>query len=309
MRLLTAAAGDGMMVRVRRREVEQVSGRDSYRGCLVAGAAGDALGYAVEFMGEAAIFGRYGEKGITGYELTHGKALISDDTQMTLFTAEGLLRAAAAGKAPGDVKGFAACVNEAYLDWLATQEEPYRPAAARGGSRLSGVPELYARRAPGGTCLSALRAGGGGTADRPINNSKGCGGVMRAAPVGLLQGAGWSDEDVCRLGAEAAAATHGHPLGWMSAAALALIVRAVSQSGAGVRDAALGALDTLNAVYADRPERAGFTRLIERPWNWRRGTKTTCARSTPSARAGSGTRRWRSPFSAPRGIPATSTGR
>ena len=79
---------------------------DKIRGCLFGGAVGDALGYPVEFMGEKAIFSRYGDKGIQEYELdpVSGKALISDDTQMTLFTANGLLvgdtRGAYAGR-PG----------------------------------------------------------------------------------------------------------------------------------------------------------------------------------------------------------------
>ena len=38
---------------------------DKYRGCLIGGAAGDALGYAVEFLSEGMIFSRYGESGIT----------------------------------------------------------------------------------------------------------------------------------------------------------------------------------------------------------------------------------------------------
>ena len=69
--------------------------RDRIRGSLMAGAAGDALGYAVEFLSEGMIFSRYGESGITEYELTNGVAQISDDTQMSLFTANGLLYAAA----------------------------------------------------------------------------------------------------------------------------------------------------------------------------------------------------------------------
>ena len=67
--------------------------RDRIRGCLIGGAAGDALGYAVEFMSEKEIRSAFGEKGITGYkrdEKTY-KALISDDTQMSLFTANGIL--------------------------------------------------------------------------------------------------------------------------------------------------------------------------------------------------------------------------
>ena len=65
--------------------------KDKVCGCLIAGAAGDALGYEVEFMSRGAIMSRFGEHGITKFALRNGKALISDDTQMTLFTANGML--------------------------------------------------------------------------------------------------------------------------------------------------------------------------------------------------------------------------
>jgi len=66
--------------------------KDSIRGCLMAGAAGDALGYTVEFWSKQQIHSRYGEQGITQFELaSNGKVLVSDDTQMTLFTANALL--------------------------------------------------------------------------------------------------------------------------------------------------------------------------------------------------------------------------
>ena len=50
-------------------------------------------GYPVEFWTAREIFNTYGEEGITKYELdpVSGIALISDDTQMTLFTANGIL--------------------------------------------------------------------------------------------------------------------------------------------------------------------------------------------------------------------------
>ena len=54
--------------------------QDKFRGCLIGGAAGDALGYAVEFMRDQDIFRRYGEQGITEYEMTDGVAQFSDDT-------------------------------------------------------------------------------------------------------------------------------------------------------------------------------------------------------------------------------------
>lgn len=53
-------------------------------------------------------------------------------------------------------------------------------------SCLPDFKELFAQRAPGNTCISALESGAMGTIEEPINDSKGCGGVMRAAPVGML---------------------------------------------------------------------------------------------------------------------------
>ncbi len=50
----------------------------------MAGAAGDALGYEVEFMSRRSILSHFGGQGITKFALDcNGKALISDDTQMT----------------------------------------------------------------------------------------------------------------------------------------------------------------------------------------------------------------------------------
>ena len=50
----------------------------------MAAAAGDALGYAVEFINKSTIDKLYGSDGIMAFELNGGKALISDDTQMSM---------------------------------------------------------------------------------------------------------------------------------------------------------------------------------------------------------------------------------
>ena len=62
-------------------------------GCLMAGAIGDALGYEVEFMDYPSIQKQYGSEGIRNLVLHGGKAHISDDTQMTLFTNDAMIRA------------------------------------------------------------------------------------------------------------------------------------------------------------------------------------------------------------------------
>ena len=92
--------------------------RDRVRGCLIAGAIGDALGYVVEFDQWPTIRRRYGESGIQALECDPrtGTAIISDDTQMTLFTANGLLLSEARGQRPAE--GW---IYAAYLYWLRTQ--------------------------------------------------------------------------------------------------------------------------------------------------------------------------------------------
>lgn len=190
---------------------------DRCEGCLVGGAAGDALGYPVEFLTYESIRATFGQGGIRGYwlEETGGTALFSDDTQMTLFTAAGLV---AAGR-DANWAQFAKHIYRSYLDWLHTQDRLFR--SNPGATWLLDEPQLYSRRAPGNTCLGALRSRRMGLMEKPLNNSCGCGGVMRVAPVGLYLA---DPDDALRVGASAAAITHGHPMGYIPAAALAYII-------------------------------------------------------------------------------------
>ena len=156
--------------------------RDRIRGSLMAGAAGDALGYAVEFMSRGSILAKYGLRGIAKFNLTReGKALISDDTQMTLFTACGMLMGVTRGYTRGIGGRPENYVDKAYLDWYYTQTgKNSRPSV----TWLRDLPELAHRRAPGNTCLSACESLFQGK--EVHNNSKGCGGIMRVAPMALL---------------------------------------------------------------------------------------------------------------------------
>ncbi len=210
---------------------------DTYRGCLVGGAAGDALGYAVEFLCDRDIFSRYGENGITEYALSGGVAEISDDTQMTLFTATGLLfgttRYMTHGVLAASYSDYIRC---SYRDWYRTQTERFPlstewPNESRCYSWLVNLPQIFSCRAPGYTCLSALMSGTCGIIDSPINQSKGCGGVMRVAPIGLyFEDKGYSMDAIDKIGAEAAALTHGHPLGYIPAAGLVHIIHLVAHN-------------------------------------------------------------------------------
>lgn len=201
--------------------------KDRIRGSLIGGAIGDALGYPVEFISSyATIQSLYGERGITRFPIqsrgekdedSPANALISDDTQMTLFTACGILNAKEKKIA------LLPSICEAYIEWLYTQ-------SGRKNQRfkecwIRNIPELNRCRAPGNTCITALQAILRGT--EPRNNSKGCGGVMRIAPIPLYGMAhdGEADIEVLdRMAADVAEITHQHPLGYIPAALVSHII-------------------------------------------------------------------------------------
>ena len=207
---------------------------DTFTGCLLGGAVGDALGWPVEFLSMAEIRRKFGPEGVRDFvETAGGVGAITDDTQMTLFTAEGLLREYRHSIETGAEPDYVASVYRAYLRWLHTQGETSRDPNFRDclDGELLKMEGLHHRRAPGNTCLSALIAGTMGTVAGPVNTSKGCGGVMRVAPVGLfcraLPDAGDDrkrGETAFELGCAAAAITHGHPLGYLPAGFLAAMI-------------------------------------------------------------------------------------
>jgi ADP-ribosyl-[dinitrogen reductase] hydrolase len=185
--------------------------------CLLGGAIGDALGYRVEFDSLATIRRTHGREGIRLAAAT-GELEVSDDTQMTLFTLEGQMRAVR------DAVPLVDAIRQAYLDWYRTQRASWNASDPSQASGLASHEVLWQAQAPGTTCLSALRAGGLGSVDQPVNGSKGCGGVMRTATLGFL-GNEVDDAALYALGVAAAALTHGHPDGYAPAGVMALAVR------------------------------------------------------------------------------------
>jgi ADP-ribosylglycohydrolase len=152
--------------------------KDKTIGCMVGGAVGDALGYPVEFMTIDQILRKYGDKGITRYQLNKdGVAEISDDTQMSMFVANGLAMAYV------HYKNCTVKYHELALKaWYWTQTHRFDEERPESVSQfwLTEIPQLYSQRAPGNTCMSALS----GITE---NDSKGCGGIMRIAPLPLFE--------------------------------------------------------------------------------------------------------------------------
>lgn len=111
-----------------------------------------------------------------------GKATFTDDTQMTLFTAEALLSTILSFLALNrdfrtfQVEDILPGLHQSYLRWLATQREEsqsilFHQVKDRG--MLVNEEGLHHRRGPGQTCRVSLKSGAVGTPYNNINNSKG----------------------------------------------------------------------------------------------------------------------------------------
>lgn len=221
-------------------------------GCLLGGALGDSLGYEVEFDPIADIRRRFGPDGLRDFAAVSGSTHISDDTQMTLYTVDGLVEALewANSGVGADVN---ACLWLAYLRWLATQGEDAGPAAPAPQARwIDGQAVLHQRRHPGRACISGLVTGEMGTSFRPVNpDSKGCGTVMRSAPFGLVPHV--THDAVYKLSADAASLTHGHPSARQSAGVFSLLIHRLI-AGEALHDAAAAVTAHAAGITGVAPE-------------------------------------------------------
>lgn len=219
--------------------------KEKIRGCILGGAIGDALGAPIEFLNYNEIIQEYGEFGVSDYvEFSDGSGEFTDDTQMTLFTTEGILRAYHRAVLKG-IGGYTLKTTfDSYLRWLITQG--YSAKVKLDNELVNGWlvdrKELYKQRSPGHTCLDSLINSVPGSMEKPLNNSKGCGGVMRVAPVGLVF---TSDVEYSfKVACEIASLTHGHPSGYLSAGVFASIISSL-MSDVPLRESIIFSLDIL----------------------------------------------------------------
>ncbi len=253
-------------------------------GCMLGGAIGDALGKPIEFMSLEQIRTTYGPDGLRYMVSTE----VTDDTQMTLFTAEGPIRARLHRTDP-------VAARNAYLRWLDTQQFPDPPApddSLRNGW-LRQENWLYARRAPGTACLSGLYASrrhrdvsAPGSIGEINPLSKSCGSVMRSAPFRLAV------FDPFETAARCSYLTQGHPTASLSAGAFASIIHDLVH-GDSLEHAVQQALTVSPATPRTRRPLA----YCAPPSNWPPGPGQPPKRSNHSP-DGSRTRHSRSPSTA-----------
>lgn len=187
---------------------------ERFEGCLLGGAIGDAFGAPIEFMKMNKIKRLFGPQGFTDFNKNRLFSF-TDDTQLTIFTADGLIKSALKNKS--DKVDYDIIFNS-YLDW-------YKLCALgkkTNSGWISKIENLRGTNGSGKTCMDVFSKNLQGSIKNPLNQSRTCGGVMRVAPVGLVYNN--SPQKAFDIAANCAALSHGHPDAYLSAGFHAAII-------------------------------------------------------------------------------------
>ena len=214
-----------------------------FRGTFLGGAAADAQAYNSK---------------------SDGIDLISDNTQMASFTVDGLIWALDKAKNKG-VYAYTPCLFYAYQKWYYTQTGSLADKSYNFilKGEILNWEEFYARRGEGTTSLKALEGSLHnmyGTLKNRINNSKGCGGVMRVAPVGMCFC--YDEKAAFKIGCESAALTHGHIGGIAPAGYVSAVVSLILQ-GNEIRDAVEKALRIMESLPGHQDSSSHIKKAVQ----------------------------------------------
>lgn len=203
-------------------DVTEIS-KAKVRASLLAGALGDSMGADIEFLRSYfSIWWRFPRRVNRLARKTAPKGWFTDDTQMTLFTAEGLIDGLRSDDGTNlDVEELVKSVHSALLRWYETQIQK-RPSKKATG--LAALPEMYYSAAPGDTCMAALKAKTS-LGEPARNDRKGCGTIMRVAPLAFSV----PDTHLRDVAIKTSALTHGHPVAQLAASAWAELLAGVTK--------------------------------------------------------------------------------
>lgn len=229
----------------------QITFASRVHACLLGGALGDAFGYLVETDDVAAITKKFGRQGLVELSQANGPVYFSDDTQLTLYTVDGLADALewAQQGVPADPT---ACLWLAYLRWLRSQgESPALESTPVPPLRwIDGQEVLQHQRRPGKACVRSLKTGEMGTLFRPIDaEAKGCGSVMRSAPFGLISHL--EPATVAQMSMNGAALTHGHPVAIQASAGFSWLIQQLAVAELPLAEAVTSMLEYLRNLPAE----------------------------------------------------------
>lgn len=189
--------------------------KNHFRGCLLGGSVGDAIGKI---------------------SVNDGEFLISDNTQLTAFTVDALIWADDIIKKK-EKKSYVPCLFYSYQKWYYTQTHnltddnyDFILTGKDLKERILSWDLLYARRGEGTTTMEALKKSvdnNFGTIDKRLNNSTGCGAVMRSAPIGMYFCN--NEDDAFKFAIEGACLTHGSDEAIITSGIFAFVIAKIFQ--------------------------------------------------------------------------------
>ena len=202
--------------------------RERIRACLLGLAVGDALGYTVDDKLWERILEDYGPWGLRGYDLVNGYAAISSHTQLAAWGCNGLLLGLTRGRLRGVMAPYVRYLELAGRDWAKQQRRSREPGVCWVGLEET----LQTRR-----CMEQLMPDSylqtpAATMETPSNRFRSPGSLSFAVAAGMTLDPGTAGrQEVARLGAEAVALTHGHPMAFLSGSVLAWLIHALLYDG------------------------------------------------------------------------------
>lgn len=200
-----------------------ISKRDSYRGCLLGLAIGDAMGYPVDTKTWQQIQEEYGPYGLMGYDLRNGYAEVSSHTQLAAFSCNGLLLGLTRGQVYGKMAPFVRYVGLAQQEWAIGQRRYDQPS--RNHCWVFRVSEMRHRHSTDTRMVETLNRGKLGSLEDPVNRYDTPASLAAGISAGLFSDLGkLKQEEIDRLGAESVALTHGHPLAFLPGAVAAHLI-------------------------------------------------------------------------------------
>lgn len=202
--------------------------KNRYIGCVIGAAIGDSMGYVSEVLADEYVDDPVVDENTNLFP-------VSDDTQMSLFTMDGLMWAYIRCSSRGIGSYEASGVWQSYARWYYTQtgvvldeyvmhKHEHEPIALSsiGVKTIIEYDEFYSNRGASEETLFALATGQMGKMEEPLNDFKDASCLTRVAPVGLFL---HDKPDVAfNVAARLAAITHGNPSGYLAAGTYACII-------------------------------------------------------------------------------------
>ena len=195
---------------------------DTYRGCLLGLAVGDAMGMPVDDMLWEQIQENYGPHGLLGYDLRSDYAEITSYTQVAAYICNALLLSVSRGK--GDK--MLDYVKLGLKEWTRSQQFARDPEGSY--CWIAKLPAFRRRHCRDARMLDTLRLAAMGFPEKGPNSYNTPGSLTAAIAVGMFYNPDrLTPPQIGELAAQIISITHGDPTAFLSGAGLSYAIAGI----------------------------------------------------------------------------------